>query len=113
MNLKTMIVRSGAAVACSALFGVTGCGPEIAPDKHVEVYSVPAQQIEGARFKVETAGKFRAGFENNVREILIISDTATGRKYIGVTGAGGTGPRSETEITTSIDADGNVSTDTT
>jgi hypothetical protein len=78
------------------LFGV-GCnpGPPPAKDNAVPVFDVPRQQVEGARFKIETAGRFRAGYENNEREILIITDSANGRQYIGITGVGVTELHSE------------------
>ena len=59
-----------------------------APDKTVSVFGVPKQQVEGARFAVERCGSFQAGYGNNVREILIITDSSTGKKYLAITGTG-------------------------
>ena len=64
------------------------------------------------RFTVMSYGEFRAGFEGNIREIVIVTDTETGHKYIGITGVGITELRSETETTTSVDAEGNIKADT-
>jgi uncharacterized protein YcfL len=40
------------------------------------------------RFSVESQGGFNAGYSNHEREILIITDTETGKKYLGITGVG-------------------------
>lgn len=40
------------------------------------------------RFKVESQGYFEAGLENHKREIIIITDTKTGKEYLGITGVG-------------------------
>lgn len=66
----------------------SGCENPQAPDSRVPVFEVPKQQVEGARFKVERHGKFKAGYEENEREILVITDSTTGRQYIGITGVG-------------------------
>lgn len=83
-------------VASLCCLGLSSCEPQ-APDKAVEVYGVPRQQTEGARFVVERHGMFRAGFDNNNREILIITDTETKKKYLGITGVGVTEMRTESD----------------
>lgn len=40
------------------------------------------------RFKIESYGSFDAGYSNNKREILIVTDTVTGKSYLGITGVG-------------------------
>lgn len=84
MNLNTCLL----AVSLPFL-AESGCDDiPHAPDNKVPVFNVPKQQVEGARFKVERHGKFKAGYEDNEREILVITDNTTGRQYIGVTGVG-------------------------
>lgn len=77
------------------LLAESGCENAQAPDSKVTVFEVPKQQVEGARFKVERHGKFKAGYEANEREILIITDSTTRHQYIGITGVGVTELRSE------------------
>lgn len=92
---------------------VTSCDvshESVAPSNELTVYDVPAVN-EGQRFTVTKHGKFDAGFGNNTREIVIITDTQTKRTYLGVTGVGVTEMRSES--TTSTDMEGNITTDTT
>jgi hypothetical protein len=74
-------------LACVAGLGIgaeNGCDNP-PPDKKVAVDNVPAQQVEGARFDVEQHGTFRAGHENAVRQIIIVTDKETGQKYLGIT----------------------------
>jgi len=61
------------------------------------------------RFTIESHGKFHAGFGNNEREILLITDRKTGKVYLGITGVGISELRVETTITT--DADGHTKTE--
>lgn len=63
-----------------------GCEPPQQTNQKT-LESAPVPELEGPRFKVETQGSFRAGFENNKREILIITDTKTGTEYLCVTDA--------------------------
>lgn len=42
------------------------------------------------RFRVTSHGSFKAGYDNNVREIIVIEDTTTGVQYLAVTGCGTT-----------------------
>ena len=41
-----------------------------------------------ARFSVESQGKFRAGYGDHEREVMIITDTKTHRQYLVITGCG-------------------------
>jgi len=49
---------------------------------------VEAPSATGARFVIEKHGWFKAGHQDNPREILIITDTKTHKEYLGVTGVG-------------------------
>lgn len=89
---------------------LSGCELDPPPDKSVEVFAVPAQQVEGARFRIERHGKFKAGYQNNEREILVIVDTETKRTYLGITGVGVAELRTDSQIST--DSSGSVSVDT-
>ena len=42
------------------------------------------------RFAVESFGTFRAGSRDSRREIVVLTDSESGRKYLFVTGCGGT-----------------------
>ena len=70
------------------LLALAGCDDGTAPDGTKAVDKVPKQLVEGSRFKVESQGEFKAGYDNTVREILIITDTKTGKEYLGITGVG-------------------------
>ena len=48
------------------------------------------------RFTVASYGTFCAGYSNNVREILIVTDTKTKKQYLAITGCGTTELRTET-----------------
>jgi hypothetical protein len=98
-GLEIMACVWGCAGAALLAVGVVSCNeqPEQAPDAKREVFDVPKQQVEGERFTVVSHGRFKAGFENNVREILIITDTQTKRAYLGITGVGVTELRTEKE----------------
>ena len=56
------------------------------------------------RFAVESHGKFNAGFDNNMREILVLRDTETSNEYLGITGVG------VTELRVKKDSDGHKTT---
>lgn len=71
---------------CLALCGCER--PYVEPTNAKGVELPPVAGVEGPRFQVETQGKFWAGYDNNVREILIITDTKTGEQYLGITGVG-------------------------
>jgi hypothetical protein len=42
------------------------------------------------RFTVHSFGRFYGGFDNNEREIFIITDTTTKKQYLAITGCGTT-----------------------
>lgn len=73
------------------------CNNPQPPNAAREVYSVPVEQPEGARFSISSHGKFKAGYENNEREILIITDNETKHTYLGITGVGITELHAERE----------------
>ena len=83
----------------------------------IDVADVTELEPGTPRFKVQSHGKFRAGFDNNVREILLITDLDTGKTYLGITGVGISELRSESHTTTSVVPDGqgglDVRTETT
>lgn len=56
------------------------------------------------RFEVVSYATFEAGYNDNKREILVITDTDTGRQYLAVTGCG------TTELHTVTERHGNVTT---
>ena len=70
------------------------------------VYDLPATHEGHSRFQVQSQGSFQAGHDNTRRELLIITDTFTAKKYFGITGVGVTEMR--TESTTTVDAEGNA-----
>lgn len=43
-----------------------------------------------ARFMVTSYGRFKAGHNDNDREIMVVTDSETGQKYLFLTGCGGT-----------------------
>lgn len=45
-------------------------------------------EVSVGRFKIESQGSFNAGHNNNKREILLITDSETGKRYLAVTGCG-------------------------
>lgn len=45
----------------------------------------PASTNTVPRFEVHSQGKFKAGYANSEREILLIKDTKTGIQYLGIT----------------------------
>lgn len=98
---------------CGFLCGLSilliGCEPNPNEGER-EVYAAPARQAEGGtpRFRVETCGRFKAGYENAEREILIITDTYSERKYLGITGVGIT--ELQQEVKTDVEANGQVTT---
>lgn len=82
-NLKTRLVKSAAAVACSALlFG--GCSPK--PDTTMGV-TTPVET--SARIAVTRIGVIEDSLAYGGRRgIYIITDTKTGKEYVGVSGIG-------------------------
>jgi len=80
------------------LLALAGCDEgNLAVDGEKPVEKLPAHLVEGSRFRVESQGEFRAGFDDNKREILIITDTKTGKEYLGITGVGISELRSESD----------------
>jgi predicted small lipoprotein YifL len=103
-------------ISAAAVVALTGCKEDEPtappdPDATVRVDNAPVSQVEGARFKVATHGTFQA--VSYTREILVITDTKTGQKFLGITGVGVSELRRESETHLSIDADGNPSATTT
>jgi len=43
-----------------------------------------------SRFSIESKGSFSAGYQHQSREVLILTDSKTGRQYLLVTGCGAT-----------------------
>lgn len=70
---------------------VSSCDVPSGGDVSNEVPIINSDQ----RFTVTKHGTFNAGFDNNVREIIIITDTTTKRTYLGITGVGVSEMRSE------------------
>ncbi len=71
-----------AALSILAL-ALTGC-------RDVEEVAVSTPPEKGTRFNVQSQGAFEAGYGNHPREILILTDTKTGKQYLAVTGCGTT-----------------------
>ena len=69
-------------------FLFAGCEPQSATDK-VEVTPKVApstNQLERAiEFTITSKGTFKAGYDNETREILLIKDNKTGVEYIAIT----------------------------
>ncbi len=88
---------------------------ERAPRKATPIAAADASETADGRkrFTIESHGKFRAGFDNNVREILTITDTKTGATYLGITGVGISELRTESTTSVSTDAQGHLHVDTT
>lgn len=105
--------------------GLAGCEPpeqlparlkaEREAQKPIQIHGEQISETEPGikRFDIKSHGKFRAGFDNGLREILMITDRKTGKEYLGITGVGITELRHETETktTVSIDPDGNPHVD--
>lgn len=86
------------------------CGCE--PDAYQAQVVAPAEGPRPERFRIELQGRFNAGFDNHRRDILILTDTTNGHKYLGITGVGITELWTEDTTTTAVQADGNVTTTT-
>lgn len=80
---KTLGAMILAGVLIMALFG---CEENPQP-KEIAVKRAEAEDAP-VRFEIKSAGKFHAGYNGNVREILIIKDKETGKEYLGITGVG-------------------------
>ncbi len=90
---------------CSGGEGKRNSSVEKKPDK-AKPLSV---ENDTQRFTVTSFGKFNAGYDNHVREMLVIKDNKTGKSYFTVTGCGVTEIFEETS--TSVDINGNVTQD--
>lgn len=96
---------------------VCGCGDKKASKHRTEEIKVSRaleQQTEDAdlRFTAVAHGYFNGGFENHKREIFIVTDNETGKKYLTITGAGVTELWEETETNVTIDHEGNPHVET-
>ena len=102
-KLKLICRLAAGAALCGVLVGCdeTPKGAERA------IYDAP--QSEG-RFTIESHGKFKAGYQSNTREILILTDTKTGRQYLGITGVGVSELVTETTVRVSSDGKGHMTT---
>lgn len=69
-------------------FLLTGCEPQPVTEK-VEVTPKVApstNQVEKVElFTITSKGTFKAGYDNGVREILIVKDNKTGVEYLAIT----------------------------
>lgn len=88
-------------ITAGIIYGSTPASP-----KMEVIAPTPEAASEGPRFKAESVGYFKAGYEKNIREILVLTDRKTGRQYLAVTGCGTTELRKHTET----DSDGNAKT---
>jgi hypothetical protein len=68
----------------------------------VEVEKVTELEPGKSRFTVESHGKFKAGYDNNVREIVVVTDHESGKHYLGITGVGITELRTEKSGDTNV-----------
>jgi len=74
---------------------IPGCdeGPPTPPDprwikKDDGIVGPDTKEAAPQRFKASTHGYFFGGFNENRREIFIVTDTKTGREYLSITGCG-------------------------
>ena len=49
---------------------------------------MPKPEQVAKPFTAEFRGEFNGGFQNHIRQIFVLTDTETGRKYLTVTGCG-------------------------
>jgi len=90
---NTMLMRgalSGAPLL-TLLLALAGCAPdpdmEMKTERHTKAQYAPARQSQ--RVTVERIGVFRDDVAYNAtRAIYLITDSATGREFIGVSGVG-------------------------
>lgn len=68
------------------LTGLLLAGCDIPQQAEVGPRAIPVEDT--TRFNVESHGTFNAGYSSHEREILVITDAHTGKKYIGITGVG-------------------------
>jgi hypothetical protein len=77
----------------SSLRGASGV--PMPPDLDKKIFSAENPERPKPRFSVESHGVFRAGYDDNKREILVVTDAETGIQYLSITGCGTTELRSE------------------
>lgn len=81
-------------VAIIVLMGLLGCGEIEKSDNYIPVLPPTSKKVEAeiinSRFTIRSFGKFKAGYNDNEREILIITDTETKKEYLSITGCGTT-----------------------
>ena len=124
--MKELRVGQGVVVAMCGIAAVAwlvGCEVKFKTDATTPTTAVQATPVESEgiseiepgvkRFVVESHGKFKAGFGNNEREILLITDKLTGKTYIGITGVGISELRRETSTAVTVDGEGSPSIETT
>jgi hypothetical protein len=61
----------------------------------LQVNEVSELEPGKSRFEIQSHGKFNAGYDHGLREILTITDRQTGKQYLGITGVGITELRQE------------------
>lgn len=88
------LVAPGMGLALGLVFTGDGCWEPKQVENGPTVVAV--DEARGGRFTVQSHGTFKAGYDSNTREILIITDTVTGQEYLGVTGVGVSELRRET-----------------
>jgi hypothetical protein len=89
------------------IIGVVGCDDKKAPtDVEIKPRPIPLEQPSQKRFVIESQGSVEAGYNNCVREVLIITDTKTGRTYLAVTDCGITSLQEDQNKAASDVADG-------
>lgn len=85
-----------AAIVTSILIWLSGCDePPPPPDPYLHkqtdgIKPDGAKEIPRQRFSFEYHGRFEGGYGGHRHDIMVITDTKTGRKYLSITGAGTT-----------------------
>jgi len=76
-------------IVCIAFVGMgnQGCDPQPTEKIAVTPKVAPStNQVETVeQFTITSKGTFRAGYDNEVREIFILKDNFTGDEYLGIT----------------------------
>ena len=72
------------------LLGASGCDEttEMKNVKYVPIQSIPTTNVVEKlkeRFVVTSQGSFNAGYDNTLREVLLVKDTFTGEEYLAIT----------------------------
>ena len=88
------------AIIIAASLIIAGCGdpPHEDPKVKGKEYNEHGHPLirDNGRFAIEAQTRFRAGFNDNIRDILIITDRKSGHRYLAITGCGITELRQET-----------------